>query len=133
MSVSPERPAESLSLGLQATHGAKRRPLAPRGQRHGIGEMEKCRRHEKWVSAAWRAAAGAIQKLLRLRFHVQTGILMRLVARDGGDALHEIEDAFGWAACLRQHRVDHLGCLGLGEAAAAQKLGAILVTACDDL
>ena len=58
---------------------------------------------------------------------------MRLLARDGGDALHEIEDAFRRAAFLRQHRVDHLGCLGLGEAAATQKLGAILVTACDDL
>src|ERR1700750_194668 len=101
MSVSPERPAESLSLGLQAVHGAKRRPLAPRGQRHGIGETVKCRRHAKWVSAAWRDSGGAIQKFLRLRLHVQTGILMRLVARDGGDALHEIEDAFGRAAFPR--------------------------------
>src|SRR6266705_4970564 len=132
MSVSPERPAESLSLDLQAAHGAKRRPLAPRGQRHGIGETEKCRRHEKWVSADWRDSGGAIQKLLRLRLHIQTGILMRLVARDGGDALHEIEDAFRRAAFLRQHRFYHLGGLGLGEAAATQKLGAILVTACHD-
>src|ERR1700756_1894232 len=113
MSVSPERPAESLSLGLQAAHGAKRRPLAPRGQRHGIGETEKSRRHEEWVSAAWGDPGGAIQKLLRLRLHVQTGILMRLVARDGSDALHEIEDAFRWAAFLRPHSVDHLACLGL--------------------
>src|SRR5260370_32705987 len=98
MSVSPERPAESLSLGRQAAHGAKRRPLAPRGQRHGIGKTDKCRRHEKWVSAAWRGSGGAIQELLRLRLHIQTGILMRLVARDGGDALHEIEDALCRAA-----------------------------------
>ena len=44
-----------------------------------------------------------IQELLRLRLHIQTGILMRLVARDGGDALHEIENAFRRAAFLRQH------------------------------
>src|ERR1700704_925108 len=94
MSVSPERPAESLSLGLQAAHGAKRCPLAPRGQRHGIGETEKCRRHAKWASAAWRVSGGAIQELLRLRLHVQAGILMRLVARDGGDGLHQNENAF---------------------------------------
>src|SRR5882762_6965913 len=114
MSVSPERPAESLSLGLQAAHGAKRRPLAPRGQRHGIGETEKCRRYAKLVSAAWRDSGGAIQELLRLRLHVQAGILMRLVARDRGDALHKVEDAFRRSAFLRQHRFYHLGCLGLG-------------------
>src|SRR6266704_2217595 len=101
MSVSPERPAENLSLGLQAVHGAKRRPLAPRGQRHGIGETDMCRRHAKLTSVASRESGGAIQELLCLRLHVQTGILMRLVARDGGDALHEIEDAFRRAALLR--------------------------------
>jgi len=73
MSVSPERPAESLSLGLQAVHGAKRRPLAPRGQRHGKGETEKCRRHAKLVSADWRESGGVIQELLRLRLHIQHG------------------------------------------------------------
>ena len=52
---------------------------------------------------------------------------MRLVAGDGGDALHEIEDAFRRAAFLRQHCIDHLACLGLREAAATQELGAIVV------
>ena len=85
-----------------------------------------------WFPRLGGSSGGAIQELLRLRLHVQAGILMRLVARDGGDALHEIEDAFRRAAFLRQHRVDHLGCLGLGEAAATQKLGAILVAACHD-
>src|SRR5258707_15340050 len=132
MSVSPERPAESLSLGLQAIHGAKRRPLAPRGQRHGKGETEKCRRHAKLVSADWRESGGVIQELLRLRLHIQTGILMRLVARNGGDALHEIEDAFRRPSFLRQHRVDHLACLGLREAATAQKFGAIPIVAWPD-
>src|SRR5712672_863008 len=98
MSVSPERPAESLSLGLQAAHGPRCRPLSPRGQRH---------RYAKLVSADWRESGGVIQELLRLRLHVQTGILMRLVARDGGDALHEIEDTFRRPSFLRQHRVDH--------------------------
>src|SRR5258708_4133203 len=121
MSVSPERPAESLSLGLQAAHGAKRRPLAPRGQRHGIGKTDKCRRYEKWVSAAWRNSGGAIQKLLRLRLHVQTGILMRLVARNGGDALHEIEDAFRRAALLPPHPRPHPNLSRPCEAAAAPK------------
>src|ERR1700749_134828 len=92
MSVCPERPAESLSLGLQAAHGAKRRPLAPRGQRHGRAKL---------VSAARRESGGAIQELLRFRLHIQTGILMRLVACDGGDALHEIEDAFRRSFYLR--------------------------------
>src|SRR5260221_8638022 len=112
MSVSPERPAESLSLGLQPAHGAKRRPLAPRGQRHGIGETEKCRRHEKWVSAAWRDSGGAIQKLLRLRRHIQTRILIRLVARDGGDGLHEIEKGFRRAAFIPPDPFFYLCCFG---------------------
>src|SRR5216683_7376639 len=91
MSVSPERPVESLSLGLQAVHGAKRRPLAPRGQRHG-----RAKRRVPQIREV--SSGGAIQELLRLRLHVQAGILMRLVARDGGDALHEIEDALCRAA-----------------------------------
>ena len=58
--------------------------------------------------------------------------MVRLIARDGRDALHEIEDAFRRAALLRQHSVDHLGCLGFREAAATQLLGAILITMCHD-
>ena len=63
---------------------------------------------------------------------VEASFLMRLVARDGGNALHEIEDAFGWAPLLRQYRFYHLGCLYLGEAATTQKPGTILITMCHD-
>src|SRR5258705_2948018 len=111
MSVPPERQAESISLGLQAIHGAKRRPLAPRGQRHGKGETEKCSRHAKLVSADWRESGGVIQELLRLRLHIQTGILMRLVARNGGDALHEKEDGFLRPVFLPPPPVGHPCCL----------------------
>ena len=48
---------------------------------------------------------------------------MRLVARQGCDALHKIEDTLRGTALLRQHRVDYFGHLGLGEAAATQELG----------
>ena len=58
---------------------------------------------------------------------------MGLVPRDGGDALHEIEDAFGRAAFLGKHGLDDLSRLGLREAALAQELAAILVGAGDDL
>src|SRR5258708_14273668 len=48
MSVSPERPAESLSLGLQAAHGPRRRPLSPRGQRHRKDETESAADTRNW-------------------------------------------------------------------------------------
>lgn len=38
---------------------------------------------------------------------------MGLVARNGGDALHEIEDRLGRASFLGQHRVDDSAGLGL--------------------
>src|SRR5579872_4322613 len=79
------------------------------------------------IVPAWQGSGHAIQELLRLCLHVEASILMRLVARDGRDALHEVEDAFRGPALLRQHRFYHPGCLGFGEAAATQKLGAILV------
>src|SRR6516162_8095631 len=46
--------------------------------------------------------------------------MVRLIARDGRDALHEIEDAFRRAALLRQHSVYHPGCLCFREAPATQ-------------
>ena len=73
-----------------------------------------------------------VQKFLRLRLHIETSVLMRLIAGHGSDALHEIEDALRRVALLRQHRFYHLGCLGLGEASTTQKPGAILVTMCHD-
>ncbi len=57
---------------------------------------------------------------------------MRLVARDGGDALNEIEDALRRTAFLGQHRVDDLAGFGFGEAATAQEVAAILVAARHD-
>src|SRR6516164_6998461 len=84
------------------------------------------------IILAWQGSGGAIQELLRLCLHVEASILMRLVARNGRDALHEIEDAFRRAAFLRQYRFYHLGGLGFREAAATQKFGAILITICHD-
>jgi hypothetical protein len=42
-----------------------------------------------------RKSGGPIEQLLRLALHVEAGILMRLVTRDGGDALDEIKDDSG--------------------------------------
>ena len=57
---------------------------------------------------------------------------MRLVAGNGGDALHEIEDRLGRPAFLGQHGVDDLAGLGLRKAAAAQEVGTVLIGACHD-
>ena len=57
---------------------------------------------------------------------------MRLVARDGSDALHEIEDGLRRTAFLRQHPVDDLAGLGLGEAPPTQEVGAVFVRSGDD-
>ena len=54
---------------------------------------------------------------------------MRLAARDGGDALHEIKNAFGWAPLFGQHGVDHFGRLALAEAPLAKEVGPVLVAA----
>jgi len=67
------------------------------------------RRQAKLVSADWRESGDAIQELLRLRLHVQTGILMRLIARDGGDTLHEIEDALCRPLNYAEHRGQSVG------------------------
>lgn len=56
---------------------------------------------------------------------------MRLVPCNGGDALHEVEDAFGRAAFLGPYRFDDAGCIGPGEVAPKQEVGAILVGARD--
>jgi hypothetical protein len=56
-----------------------------------------------------------------------------LIARDGGDALHEVEDAFGLAPLLDENGLDDLRRLDLREPALAQEVCAILVAAGDDL
>jgi len=40
-----------------------------------------------------RGSGGAIEQLLGLAFELEPRVLVGLVARDGGDALDEIEDA----------------------------------------
>ncbi len=77
-------------------------------------------------------SGGSIEQLLRLSLHVEASVLMGLVACDGGDALHKIENALGRATFLRQDRVDDLAGLGLREATAAQEVGTILVGARHD-
>ncbi len=74
----------------------------------------------------------AIEQLLGLRLHVETGILMGLLARDGGDALNEIEDALGRTSFFGQHGFDDPVGLGLREAATAEEVGAVLVGAGDE-
>lgn len=59
-------------------------------------------------------------------------VLIRLGARKGRHALHEIEDRFRRAAFLLQHGIDDLSRLGLAEAALAQEGFAVLVNAGDD-
>src|ERR1700746_1862045 len=132
MSVSPERAAKTFSR--PPTRSRSEAPpsyskrAAPRRDDRETKKEAKARR----IVLAWQGSGGAIQELLRLCLHLQPSILMRLVARNGGDALHEIEDAFRGAAFLGQHGVAPLGLLGFGEAATTQKFGAILVAACHD-
>ena len=73
-----------------------------------------------------------VEQLLRPRFQIEPGVLMRLVAGDRRDALHEVEDALGLAAFFGEHCLDDLRCLRLAEAALAQEFGAFLVRARDD-
>ena len=77
--------------------------------------------------------SGAIQQLLRAAFEVEPGVLMGLVAGDGGDALDEVENALGLAAFFVQHPLQDFGGLGLAEPALAQEVGSVFVGAGDDL
>ncbi len=51
----------------------------------------------------------AIEQLLCTRLQIESDVLMRLVAGDRRNALHEVENALGFAALLRQHRLDDFG------------------------
>ena len=69
-------------------------------------------------------SGGSIEQLLRLSLHVEASVLMGLVACDGGDALHKIENALGRATFLPQDRVDDLAGLGLRENRGFMRLAA---------
>ena len=96
--------------------------VTQRGAALALGE-DRAVKTEKWKSAkpeirktaspALRKSGGPIHQLLGLGLQVEAGILMGLVPRDGGDALHEIKDALGRAAFLGQHGIDDLAGLGL--------------------
>ena len=73
-----------------------------------------------------------LEQLLRPGFQIEARILVGLVARNRGDSLHKVEDAFRLAAFFREHRLDDLGCFGLAEPALPQEFGSILVSARND-
>ena len=80
-----------------------------------------------------RKSGSPVKQLLGPGLQVEPGVLVGLVAGDGGDALDEVEYALGLAAFLGQHRLDDLRRLALGEAALTQKFVAVLIGAGDDL
>jgi hypothetical protein len=67
-----------------------------------------------------------------MTLQIETRILLRPAAREGGDALDEVEHGFGRTSFLGQYRVHDLGGLGLPEPALAQEIGAVLVRPRDD-
>ena len=85
------------------------------------------------ASPAFRNSGCPVEQLLGTRLEIEPRVLLGLVARDCGDALHEVEDALGLAAFLSQDGLDDLRRLGFGEAALAQEVAAVLVGAGDDL
>ena len=74
-----------------------------------------------------------IEQLLGLGLKVQPRVLMRFVAGHGGDALDEVENAFGLVTLFGQHDVDDLRRLSLGKPALAQEVRPIVIGAGDDL
>src|SRR6185437_16346274 len=94
-------------------------------------ERRKGTKPETRLSAcpAFRESGCPVEQLLRARLQVEPGVLVGLVARDGGDALHEVKDALRFAPFLGQNRLDDLSRLGLREAALAQELAAVIVGA----
>lgn len=58
--------------------------------------------------------------------------MLGLAAREGGDALDEVEHRLGWTPFLGEYGVDDLGGLGLPEPAFPQEIGAIPVRTRDD-
>lgn len=74
-----------------------------------------------------------LQQNLRLPFHHQPRILLRLRPGDRCDPLHEVEDALGRAAFLGQHSLDDPPRLRLREPALTEEVLPVLARPCDDL
>src|SRR5690349_7275263 len=74
----------------------------------------------------------AVEQLLGLLLQLDPDILVRLVARNSRDPLHEIEQRFRRPAFLAQHRVDDPRRIRTAEAAILQKACPLLVAARDD-
>ena len=70
---------------------------------------EKRRPRNRICGCAALDVSGALQQSLRPAFKFQTRVLMRLAARECGDPLHEIEQAFRWAAFFMQDGLDDFG------------------------
>lgn len=68
-----------------------------------------------------------VEQLFSPRLEIEPGILMRLVAGNGRDALHEVEGALGLTALLGKRGLNDLRRLRLAEAALAQEFGALVV------
>ena len=75
---------------------------------------------------------GEIEELLGLAFQFEPDILVLLVARDAGDALHEIEDRARRMAFVGEHGINDLRGFALRETTLAQESRAIVVIASDD-
>jgi hypothetical protein len=75
---------------------------------------------------------GALHQAPGLAFEVEPGVLMRLAARNGGDALYKVKDALRLAILLLNNDFNDLRCLCFGEAILPQKALPILVGAGDD-
>lgn len=107
------------SLSTSNPSRSKAPPSFSEGQRNEIGESDWCGitkpETRKSVSPASRMSGCPVEQLLGFCLHVEAGILIRFVACDGCDALHEIEDTFGRTAFLGQHRIDDLAGLRLGD------------------
>src|SRR5580700_5516425 len=97
--------AESLSLGINSSRSAAP-PSSSEGQRRETDDQKRRTgtKPETRFSAspAFRESGCPIEQLLRARLQVEPGVLVGLVARNGGDALHEIEDALRFASFLGQ-------------------------------
>ena len=77
-------------------------------------------------------SADAGQEFGCLAFQLEPRVLVRLVARHGGDALHEVEHRLRRPAFLVQHGGDDLLRLWTREAALAQEGLAVFITSGDD-
>ncbi len=129
------RPKASLSALIR--HEAQRRPLPLRAAPQKTDDQVKRKGTKPEIrcsaSPAFWKSGRPVEQLLCARFQIEARVLVGLVACEGGDALHEIEDALGLAPFLSQHGLDDLRGLSLGEAALAQELAAVVIGAGDNL